>query len=164
MKHLQEEIPVVFDLILSLGHYPTVITPILKEMVIKSKAPFIDLPCITEGSSEAVQQEDQLKDLCFFPTLPRIRRRRSYQADTNRRNFLCTKKSTGHPSLLPGIFTIFCHHGRCPAYRYYINFIFHFVTGICYGFQAMRLCESPDIPFTILYERFLRGMFSCSCT
>lgn len=30
--------------------------------------------------------------------------------------------------------------------------------GICYGFQVLRVCESPNIPFTILYERFTEGI------
>ena len=29
--------------------------------------------------------------------------------------------------------------------------------GICYGFQTMRICESPDTPFTQLYSRFETG-------
>ena len=32
------------------------------------------------------------------------------------------------------------------------------VTGICYGFQAMRFLESPNTPFTIIYERFPEGI------
>lgn len=30
--------------------------------------------------------------------------------------------------------------------------------GICYGFQVLRVCESPNIPFTLLYERFTEGI------
>ena len=29
--------------------------------------------------------------------------------------------------------------------------------GICYGFEVMRAHESPNIPFTVLYTRFLQG-------
>lgn len=29
--------------------------------------------------------------------------------------------------------------------------------GICYGFEVMRFAESPDIPFTVTYERFPTG-------
>ena len=29
--------------------------------------------------------------------------------------------------------------------------------GICYGFQMMRKCESPDIPFTVFRTRFKQG-------
>lgn len=33
-----------------------------------------------------------------------------------------------------------------------------FMKGICYGFQVLHVCESPNIPFTILFERFEKGM------
>lgn len=32
-----------------------------------------------------------------------------------------------------------------------------FYTGICYGFKVMRFAESPDVPFTVIYERFPTG-------
>ena len=34
------------------------------------------------------------------------------------------------------------------------------VTGICYGFEVMRAAESPNTPFTVLYERFETGMYA----
>ena len=48
----------------------------------------------------------------------------------------CRKASYGHPTLSPGTFTIYCQHG------------------VCYGFQAMRSCESPRHPFDIFTYRF----------
>ena len=48
----------------------------------------------------------------------------------------CRKYSHGHPSLSPGIFTVFCPHG------------------ICYGFQVMTKHESPEVPFDIFKTRF----------
>ena len=35
--------------------------------------------------------------------------------------------------------------------------------GTCYGFQVMRMHESPNIPFTVLYERFKEGV-RCTIT
>ena len=29
--------------------------------------------------------------------------------------------------------------------------------GICYGFEVMRISESPNIPFTCIFERFKKG-------
>ncbi|XP_063419439.1 uncharacterized protein LOC134702470 [Mytilus trossulus] len=52
---------------------------------------------------------------------------------------VCSKLSKGHPSLLPGVFTLFCPHG------------------ICYGFQVMKCHESPDVPFTLLRTRFRKA-------
>eukprot|EP00794_Sanderia_malayensis_P003982 gene3982-4531_t len=51
----------------------------------------------------------------------------------------CNKKSTGHPTLLPGIFTMFCEHE------------------ICYGFEIMLTEESPDVPFSFIFTRFEKG-------
>ncbi|KAK3600291.1 hypothetical protein CHS0354_027133 [Potamilus streckersoni] len=48
----------------------------------------------------------------------------------------CSKKHGRHPTLLPGIFTVFCQHG------------------VCYGYQIMKLMESPNIPFPFLRTRF----------
>ena len=36
----------------------------------------------------------------------------------------------------------------------------HMVTGICYGFEVMQAAESPNTPFTVLYERFETGMYA----
>ena len=52
----------------------------------------------------------------------------------------CCKSSYGHPSLTPGIFTIYCPHG------------------VGYGFQVMRNCESPHIPFHIFTSWFQTPM------
>ena len=39
-------------------------------------------------------------------------------------------------TLTPGIFTIYCIHG------------------VCYGFEMMRRCESPRVPFSIFTSQF----------
>ena len=31
------------------------------------------------------------------------------------------------------------------------------ITGICYGFQVLQVCESPNVPFTVLLERTEKG-------
>ena len=46
------------------------------------------------------------------------------------------KASYGHPTLTPGIFTVYCPHG------------------ICFGFEVMQRCESPRVPFKIFTSRF----------
>ena len=50
--------------------------------------------------------------MAFFPQLPVIRSRGSYRADRVRKEKICTKHTTGHPSLLPGVFVMFCQHGK----------------------------------------------------
>ena len=75
----------------------------------------------------------------FFPNLPLVRGKGNYAADTTTTQSdgdACWKASYGHPTLTPGICTIYCPHG------------------ICYGFQAMKHCESPRHPFEIFTNRF----------
>ncbi len=98
-------------------------------------------------------------DLSYFPSLPRVRRRRYYQADLNTKvdtNSMCTKRYSKHPVLSPGVFTLFCPHGN---HHKSLQFILSNIncTGICYGFEAMKLHESPNTPFSIIYERFPVG-------
>ena len=85
-------------------------SPILKEIIKKANLPF-------EGSGHSAShlvnlpEENELKSLCFFPKLLRVRVRRCYDADSDRKVVICTKRSTGHPTLTPGIFTMYCPHG-----------------------------------------------------
>ena len=106
----------------------------------------------------SLPEEEELKSLCFFPSLPRVRIRRHYEADTERKATICTKKSYGHTSLSPGVFTIFCPHGL--LYSLCTNNMVAsqscFLTGICYGFQAMRFHESPNIPFQLSMRGFIK--------
>lgn len=160
MKNLQETLPVVFDLILSLGYYPPYITSILKEMLHKAKAPFSEH--VVPLTAVTPIPEDEMKSLCFFPNLPLLRKRRVYEADSSKTPSVCTKRHSGHQSLTPGVFTLFCQHGNEAIYKNTKrHVIVHYCTGICYGFQAMRLRESPNVPFTLLYERYMTGNVSC---
>lgn len=106
---LQKSIPILFRLLISLDttHIPDELRPVLMEIVKKSMRPF-----------EAVEPEEDiafsdLEDSCsFYPHLTRKRSRRLYKADLSRKHSTCSKTYKGHPSLLPGIFTAFCPHGR----------------------------------------------------
>ena len=80
-------------------------------------------------------------DLSFFPKLPLRSGKGHYTADKAVKTYdndSCRKASYGHPSLSPGIFTVFCPHG------------------ICYGFEVMQSSESPRHPLNIFRHRFLR--------
>ncbi|XP_078700649.1 uncharacterized protein LOC144927205 [Branchiostoma floridae x Branchiostoma belcheri] len=80
-------------------------------------------------------------NLSFFPGLSQHTGLPRYEADTksNGSQGSCRKESYGHPSLTPGIFTMFCRHG------------------VCYGFDCMTSCESPRHPFQIFRTRFSRA-------
>lgn len=53
----------------------------------------------------------------FYPALPSVRSRGRYEMDNSgskkkqHNETDCTKRSKGHPSLLPGVFCLFCEHG-----------------------------------------------------
>ena len=78
--------------------------------------------------------------LSFFPNLPKIRGTHCYSADQRSKGLedidACRKYSWNHPTLTPGIFTIYCPHG------------------VCCGFEVMEQHESPRHPFEIFLSRF----------
>ena len=113
MKDLQEEIPVLFELIRSLHTYPRkLLSPLLQSLLDKSLAPFTTQPYpYTKLPSSATTVCDE-QSLSFFPTLPSVRCRPVYSADKKCKQQICTKRRSKHPSLLPGVFTIFCEHGN----------------------------------------------------
>ena len=109
MQTLQQEMPVLFELLRLLKYVPTkVLSPLIAALIEKSAAPF------SSGSDHSVASVNasKMEPLSFFPQLPSIWSRGTYAADrTNTTPKICTKRSTGHPTLLPGIFTLFCQHG-----------------------------------------------------
>lgn len=108
LKLVQETIPVFLDLLSPPGHFlRRVMAPVLLELKKKALAPFTTQ---LQSTDTTMAQEDEL--LSFFPSLPRMRHRRYYEADVERKQQLCTKKYSKHPSLTPGIFTLFCPHGK----------------------------------------------------
>lgn len=108
MQTLQEEIPVIFQLIRSLGYYPlNILAPLIEELWKKSNAPFT-----TQDSGEVYTANSSIdSDLYYFPALPKVRSRCSYVADKKSNDNICTKRTSKHRALLPGIFTLFCQHG-----------------------------------------------------
>lgn len=109
MQTLQQEIPVLFELLRLLKYVPTkVLSPLIAALIEKSAAPF------SSDSNHSVTSvcAAKMEPLSFFPQLPSIRSRGTYTADrTNTTKKICAKHHHGHPTLLPGIFTLFCQHG-----------------------------------------------------
>ncbi len=122
MQILQEEIPILFELIVALKYYPKrTITPLLVVMSEKSDIRTVDTPA-------PVTPNDTIKEdsIAHFPILAKVRSHRQYAADRKKRSeYICTKHSSRHPSLLPGVFTVFCHHGQS---TYYLCRQYHFIT------------------------------------
>lgn len=109
MKCLQEQLPVMFELTRTLHGYPhELMKPIIEEMLLKANTPF-EGDKMEEVTPVAINCNDEMS---YFPHLPKCRERQVYTADTVGKVFTCTKKSSRHPTLLPGVFTLFCEHGK----------------------------------------------------
>ena len=119
MHKLQEEVPVIFQLIRSLGYYPKdVLVPLVENLWKKANSPFVsDIDDDHDSSSTLACGVNN--DLCYFPALTKVRSRGLYVADKKSNDTICTKRTSKHPALLPGIFTLFCQHGV------YSNFTCH---------------------------------------
>ena len=79
LKRLQEEIPVVFQLIRSLGHYPKeVLVPIIQELLRIAFATFSssskDLETVDEDAFDihSANHHDPCIDLTCYPALPQV--------------------------------------------------------------------------------------------
>ena len=55
--------------------------------------------------------EEHTEELSYVPQLTLCRNRGQYEADRVKSSRICAKYSTGHQTLLPGIFTLYCEHG-----------------------------------------------------
>ena len=109
LQYLQQQVPVLFDLIHRIKSFPSFLSPVLKEMADKAELPF---QAILESSSNLPLAHDT-QDIAFFPHLPLLRPRGAYLSDKAAQSKICTKHRVGHPTLLPGLFTLFCKHGIC---------------------------------------------------
>ena len=113
MRFLQQEVPVLFTVLDKVKNIPKKsLIPLIDELINKSKEPFrpIEDPC---QLVPIISDENMLS---FFPQLPQIRTRAIYNIDDRTKHKeRCSKQSSGHPALLPGIFTLFCPHGM--SYR-----------------------------------------------
>ena len=124
MEALQKEVPVLFDILAKVSHLPTkALIPVIDAMVKKAESPFTPKQ---DGSIKEVDLpppvvSSVLQDLAYFPSLPEVRGRGMYSSDRSTCVKGCTKQSTGHPSLLPGIFTLFCPHGECQHYTRHVH-------------------------------------------
>lgn len=111
MQLLQQEIPVLFEVLSSTAHLPRkALVPLCNSIIEKAKAPFTSESDEVEAEPE---NKSVLEELAYFPSLPKVRARGMFESDQhNQKVIKCTKQSSGHPSLLPGIFTLFCPHGK----------------------------------------------------
>lgn len=109
-KLLHENVPIIYNLICN--HNETSLPPeyrqVVNEMLLKAQLPFLKtekhslIPVPTAAFENSYEYFPSLKKYCSRPT---------YMSDKRCESYMCSKTYRGHPSLLPGIFTLFCPHG-----------------------------------------------------
>ena len=134
LKVIQEHAPVLADVLLKCS-YPLPMPFLNFIKLLKSYV-------VTPFDKEELNHSDtgSASKLTYFPNHPPVRGVRKYLCDSKslcQQKDSCRKHASHHPTLTPGIFTLYCPHG------------------ICYGFEVMRSYESPRIPFQIFLTRFL---------
>ena len=109
MLLLQQTFPLLFDIvsIVEGDQLPEALTAFIIDLLEKAKSPFS-----RNGSiPDAVQLDvHRTNDVEYYPCLPVVRSRGDYCLDDTTPN-ICAKRSTRHPSLLPGVFLVHCKHG-----------------------------------------------------
>ena len=113
LASLQQQIPVIFKAIREENAYhQNEYGPLMRKLLLKCYAPFetVDFDQSLQSNSEA--DIPQNEPLLYFPHLKKRRVRGNYVADGKLKEPVCTKRSSKHPTLLPGIFTLFCEHGE----------------------------------------------------
>ena len=108
LQILQLNFPLFFELVSFAGYLPSSFFNVIDRMLELSELPF-------KGDANGHQRSlsETSDDVTFFfPALPKVSPRGTYAADRKERDEGCRKQSPGHPSLLPGIFEIFCQHGN----------------------------------------------------
>ena len=106
---LQMSVPLLYQLlsVLDCTSIPSILRPILLELN------RIAVQCFENTiPEEHIDVFNEWNPCCYYPNLPTVRKRGVYKSDSARKDQTCTKVYRGHPSLLPGIFTLFCSHGR----------------------------------------------------
>lgn len=106
---LQQTCPLLFDVISTVegDMLPSALSVLIKDLLEKAKAPFHGAPF---ADSQSVHS-GSFQELEYFPCLPIVRSRGNFCLDNESSPNICTKKSSRHPSLLPGIFLVHCCHG-----------------------------------------------------
>ena len=105
------DFPMLYELVMArpLCKLPTETSPVLRKLILILQAPFNTNPACPSLTAFPANSH------CHWPGLECVRGRGFYQIDKQGRDhdgFHFKKISRGHPSLLPGIFTMFCEHGK----------------------------------------------------
>ena len=105
------DFPMLYELLMSFpdSKVPQQFSKVLEKLLSLSTAPFRTpsaLPASLDLSGNPYG---------FWPSLPILRERGNYQIEQTKKQadgFVCKKLSKDHSVLMPGVFTIFCEHGK----------------------------------------------------
>ena len=112
LHFLQQNCPIILNLLQKVKVLPQQqMFSVFNELLKRSNAPFLENSTHLEHKALNSDLGTCNGDDGYFPALPIYRHRRRYSADTIKASKICTKRGTSHPTLLPGIFTLFCTHG-----------------------------------------------------
>ena len=105
----QQTFPLLFDIvsIMEGDQLPEALTAVIIDLLEKAKSQFSRNGSITDAVQLDVHHTN---DVEYYPCLPVVRSRGDYCLDDTTTN-ICTKRSTRHPSLLPGVFLVHCKQG-----------------------------------------------------
>ena len=106
---LADEVPTLFKLISSVGASKA-IEPLLNRLLVISENPYPKNKVYMIESPVIVRENEG----GAFPALTQIRNRGNYIQDRKNSRAVChvKDKPKSHQSLLPGIFCLFCQHGK----------------------------------------------------
>ena len=119
MTSLQKNSPVLFQLLSDLdgGIAANELRNVLGQLRSKLRE-FHDKYSDAVESETTIAPAENATDFSrmdFFPRWPPIRSRGKYKMDVGtlaNASESCKKYPSGHPTLLPGIFTVYCSHGK----------------------------------------------------
>ena len=108
--------PIFHNLIVSFPDFkcPEALLPVMDMMITRSKEPFRTNEDHSDSLRLAEDHEAPEEMYSHWPGLRQVRRRGLYTVDDkkdSKKQQSCHKMSSGHPTLLPGVFTMFCQHG-----------------------------------------------------
>lgn len=105
---LHEHLPLIFQIMeqSSENSCPQQLNCLLADLWEKAQMPF------EENNILDHEIDDDTDELAFFPSLMKCRNRGRYLEDSCKTDPSCRKSYSGHPTLLPGLFTLYCPHGK----------------------------------------------------
>jgi hypothetical protein len=116
LKLLQDHVPLIFNLLVECGSPDKSLHLLFRDLVEKSLSPFQDNDGHCRSAHSLKPCEDSCDSFGYFPSMPQIVQRGSYVLDDKNPHlgdcFKGGKSKKRNFTLVPGLFTLFCTHGK----------------------------------------------------